>query len=133
MANKEEGFDFLGFHFIRHYSRRKGKRVTRWFPSPKSKQMIQSRIKEMTAKQRLSSMTPYEAKAELERTLTGRDGYFRHSLYSPTFSQVRESAQQSIGSMYDRWKQRKYIGMHHLLLHSPPSSRIYTCLAHDAG
>jgi group II intron reverse transcriptase/maturase len=139
LVTAEEGFDFLGFHFIRHYSRRKGKRVTRWFPSPKSKQKIRSRIKEMTAKQRLSSMTPYEAKAELERTLTGWYGYFRHSMCSPAFSQVRESAQQSIGRMYNRWKQRKYIGRqkdmerHHLLLRSPPSPRTYTYLAHDAG
>ena len=36
----KEGFDFLGFHFVRRYSKRRGKRVTRWFPSGKSERKI---------------------------------------------------------------------------------------------
>jgi hypothetical protein len=35
IVEAEEGFEFLGFRFVRHYSRRKEKRVTRWFPSSK--------------------------------------------------------------------------------------------------
>ena len=36
IVKAEKGFDFLGFRFVRKYSSWKRKRVTRWFPSPKS-------------------------------------------------------------------------------------------------
>ena len=29
ITKTEKGFDFLGFHFVRHFSRRRNKRVTR--------------------------------------------------------------------------------------------------------
>ena len=37
IVKAEDGFDFLGFHFVRHYDIRRGKRTTRWFPSERSK------------------------------------------------------------------------------------------------
>ena len=37
IVKAEDGFDFLGFHFVRHYAVRSGKRTTRWFPSERSK------------------------------------------------------------------------------------------------
>ena len=32
IVKAEDGFDFLGFHFVRHYAVRRGKRTTRLFP-----------------------------------------------------------------------------------------------------
>lgn len=46
ITTAESGFDFLGFHFVRHFSRRRNKRVTRWFPSKKSQKAIRQKIKE---------------------------------------------------------------------------------------
>lgn len=57
-----EGFDFLGFSFERHYSKRKRKRVTNWYPSARSKQRIRERILEMTHRSRLASTTPEETR-----------------------------------------------------------------------
>lgn len=36
VVEAEEGFEFLGFRFVRSYSSKRGKRVTRWSPSKKS-------------------------------------------------------------------------------------------------
>ena len=58
----EEGFDFLGFRFVKQYSRWKKKRVTRWFPSPKSEQKIRDRILSITNSNTLSTTTSDEAK-----------------------------------------------------------------------
>ena len=48
IVKAEEGFDFLGFRFVRQYSSWKRKRVTRWFPSPKSELKIRKRILSLT-------------------------------------------------------------------------------------
>ena len=57
-----EGFDFLGFRFVRQYSQRRKKGVTRWFPSPKSEMMIRERILALTGNNALALTTPEEAK-----------------------------------------------------------------------
>lgn len=36
----EEGFDLLGFSFVRQYSAWRKKKVTRWFPSPRAQGRI---------------------------------------------------------------------------------------------
>ena len=61
ITEAENGFDFLGFHFVRHFSRRRNKRVTRWFPSKKSLKAIRQKIREKTGNKALSAMTPWNA------------------------------------------------------------------------
>jgi group II intron reverse transcriptase/maturase len=65
----EEGFDFLGFRFVRQYS--SWKRVTRWFPSPKSELKIRERIHSLTGNSARSLTTPEEAKEILIPVLRG--------------------------------------------------------------
>ncbi|MHB8397295.1 MAG: group II intron reverse transcriptase/maturase [Thermoplasmataceae archaeon] len=71
ITEAENGFDFLGFHFVRHFSSRRNKRVTRWFPSRKSQKAIRQKIKEKTGNRALSTMTPWNAMKEVETTLEG--------------------------------------------------------------
>ncbi|MHB8560846.1 MAG: group II intron reverse transcriptase/maturase, partial [Thermoplasmataceae archaeon] len=62
IVKAEEGFDFLGFRFVRQYSQWRKKRVTRWFPSPKSEMKIRERILALTGNNALALTTPEEAK-----------------------------------------------------------------------
>ncbi len=110
IVEAEEGFEFLGFRFVRHYSRRRAKRVTRWFPSGRSKRRIFERIRQLTDKGNLSTETPYEAKEAVIATLRGWGEYFRHSMASEVFDEVWGYADACLGRMERRWHQRRYIG-----------------------
>ncbi len=98
----EEGFDFLGFRFMKQYSRWKKKRVTRWFPSPKSEQKIRDRILSITNSNTLSTTTPEEAKELLIPVLRGWGNYFAHSQAFRSFSGIWDYAQCRIMYMYCR-------------------------------
>ena len=129
LVTAEQGFDFLGFHFVRHYSRMRKKRVTRWIPSHKARVHIKQNIREKTDKSNLSTATPYDAKQTVTRTLTGWYQYFRHSMSTETFNEIHDYAELSIGRMFSRWKQRKYIGKRRkrldLTLDRPPPAMPY--------
>src|SRR5207245_8894529 len=112
VVEAEEGFEFLGFRFVRHYSRRRMKRVTRWFPSGKSKRRIFERIRQLTDKSNLSMETPYEARNTVIAALRGWGEYFRHSMLleaSEVFDEVWGYADACLGRMESRWHQRRYI------------------------
>ena len=97
----EEGFEFLGFRFIRQYSAWKKKRGTRWFPSPKSELKIRERTHELTNNRALST-TPEEAREILIPILRGWGNYFAHSLASSTFNGIWDYAQCRLMYMYCR-------------------------------
>ena len=97
-----EGFDFLGFSFERHYSKRKRKRVTNWYPSSKSKLKIRSRILEMTHRSRLASTTPEETREQLVPVLNGWANYFIYSQATSAFIAVWEYAKYRLMIMYCR-------------------------------
>ena len=98
----EEGFDFLGFRFVRQYSQWRKKRVTRWFPSPKSEMKIRERILALTGNNALALTTPEEAKEILIPVLRGWGNYFSHSLASEVFNEIWEYAQNRLMYMYCR-------------------------------
>ena len=56
-----EGFDFLGFRFVRQYSQWRKKRVTIWFPSPRSEKRIREKVQNPTNNRARSLMTLEEA------------------------------------------------------------------------
>ncbi len=88
-----DGFDFLGFRFVRQHSAWKRKRVTRWFPSPKSEPKIKERTHELTNNGALSTTTPEEARETLILVLRGWGNYFAHSLASASFKGIWDYAQ----------------------------------------
>jgi len=67
-ASQKGGFDFLGYHFERGY---------RW-PRPKSIDKLRERIREKTRRKNPRPMR--EIAEDLNRTLRGWFGYFRHSI-----------------------------------------------------
>ncbi len=131
LTTAEQGFDFLGFHFVRHYSGSRRKRITRWMPSKRARTRIRENIRRKTDKLNLATTTPYDAKQSVTRTLTGWYQYFRHSMSTDAFSEIHDYAELSIGRMFSRWKQRKHIGRrmkrerHDLTLDRPPPAMPY--------
>ena len=71
IVKSEEGFDFLGFRFVRQYSKWRKKRVTRWFPSSRSELKLRERIYSITDSRARSHMTPEDAGNELIPVLRG--------------------------------------------------------------
>ena len=117
-GKKGEGFDFLGFHFVRYYSKRRGKKVTWWLPSAKSEGSIRQRIKQLTNKSNLATMTPYDAKEKVVEALKGWGEYFKHSMATLSFSQIWDYANMRLGRMRRRWHQKQhYIGRYKERLH----------------
>ncbi|EQD75607.1 RNA-directed DNA polymerase (Reverse transcriptase), partial [mine drainage metagenome] len=113
IVKAEEGFDFLGFRFVRQYSRWKKKRITRWFTSPKSEMRIREKILDLTGNRARALMTPEEAKENLIPVLRGWGNYFSHSLASNTFNGIWDYAQCRLMYMHchqhnipRKWKNR---------------------------
>ena len=100
LVEAERGFDFLGFRFVRQYSQWRKKRVTRWFPSPKSEMRIREKILNLTNNRARSLMTPEDAKEMLTPVLRGWGNYFAHSLASNIFTGVWDYAQCRLMYMY---------------------------------
>ncbi len=71
----EAGFDFLGFHFRRLKSRRKGKFLPYYWPSRKSMKKIREKLKEETGRRWLKENLP-ERVRWLNPIIRGWRGYF---------------------------------------------------------
>ena len=109
-VSAEEGFEFLGFRFLRRNSRKRGKRVTVWFPSPKSTQRVREKVRALTGRDRLTDGTPYDAKIAVERVLIGWAEYFRRSLASEALHDVWNYAHTRLAGMARHWKQKDHMG-----------------------
>jgi len=93
-ANQEdEGFDFLGYHFERGY---------RW-PRPKSIQKLKTALRPKT--RRTNGQCLPAVIADINRTLQGWFGYFRHSHYT-TFEPIDKWVRMRLRSIL-RKRQKK--------------------------
>lgn len=86
ITTAEEGFDFLGFHFIRRYRARKGKKVTFFFPSKKSKSSFIGKASEITHRRHAHTKSEAEIISELNLLIRGWTNYFNHSNASRAYS-----------------------------------------------
>lgn len=93
----EDGFDFLGFHFVRVDDSRRGKRRTVWFPSAKSERKVRERIHELTEPRALGTGTLETIAQEVAGVLRGWGGYFRFSNARAAFNHVWMYAGYRIG------------------------------------
>ena len=72
-----EGFDFIGFQFVKRRSPKSGKWCIYIFPSKGSQRNIRRRIKYFT--KRRAPITPAEFVEKVNRTVLGWVNYFRHT------------------------------------------------------
>ena len=106
LVTAEEGFDFLGFRFKRYYYPPRGKRWTKWFPSPRSEARVKERIREMTQTSRLAVETPQETKARVVILLRGWTGYFQRSYAGEAVKSAYGYAQTRMGRLWRRMHHR---------------------------
>ena len=72
----KEGFDFLGFHFHKLKSRKSGKCLPYIWPSQKAMKAVREKIRQITARKRLSNPLG-EVVKYLNRVIRGWRNYFR--------------------------------------------------------
>jgi group II intron reverse transcriptase/maturase len=78
-----EGFDFLGFHFVKRRSPKSGKNTIYLFPAKSAQQTIRNRLKYVTS--RRAPISPQEFVELVNPMLTGWVNYFRHTNASQAF------------------------------------------------
>jgi RNA-directed DNA polymerase len=110
VVGAQEGFDFLGFHFERKPDPRRGKRVTRWYPSEKSEREVRERIGQITRTRSLARGTAHEVRKELVPVLQGWAEYFRWSMAGAAFSRVWWYAHVRMSALHRRERQLPGMG-----------------------
>ena len=78
-----EGFDFIGFHFVKRRSPKSGKRHIYIFPSKQSQRNIRRQIKSFT--KRRAPIMPAEYVKLVNQTVRGWVNYYRHTNASDAF------------------------------------------------
>jgi RNA-directed DNA polymerase len=78
-----DGFDFIGFHFVKRKSPSSGKNTIYTFPAKSAQQKIRNRLKYHTS--RRAPITPKEFVAMVNPIMTGWANYFRHTNASQAF------------------------------------------------
>ena len=86
ITTAEEGFDFLGFHFLRRHKPSRKKDVTLFFPSGRSKSSFMRKASEITHRKHAHTKSEKEVVGEMNLLIRGWTNYFNHSHASRTFS-----------------------------------------------
>jgi len=92
-----EGFDFLGFHFVKRPSPNTGKQVIYIFPSKDSQRNIRRRIKYFT--KRRAPVPPDEFVGQINQAVRGWANYYRHT----NASQAYRALQRFINTRFRRY------------------------------
>lgn len=83
----KDGFDFLGFRFVRRFSSEYGKPKTYFFPSSKSVAKAKGRIREIAGNDK-THILPEDIAKQLNVAVTGWCNYFQWSWHNPAFTKV---------------------------------------------
>jgi group II intron reverse transcriptase/maturase len=94
IINAREGFDFLGFRFVRAKSRRTGKEASYCYPSQKSEGKIRERIRGITNYRRPVKVE--EVVKELKPVIRGWVNYHRFSNASQKFGKIKWYIEQRV-------------------------------------
>jgi len=82
-----EGFDFIGFNFVKRKSPKSGKNTIYTFPSKRAQQNIRNRLKHLTA--RRAPIKPKEFTALVKPVVLGWVNYFRHTNAGESFRRLQ--------------------------------------------
>jgi RNA-directed DNA polymerase len=78
-----DGFDFIGFHFVKRQSPRSGQQAIDMFPAKSAQQKMRNRLKSVTS--RRAPMSPQEFVDMVNPMVRGWVNYFRHTNASQAF------------------------------------------------
>jgi RNA-directed DNA polymerase len=104
ITTAKEGFDFLGFRFLRRFENWKGKEMTRFFPSKLAERRFRDKVKLLTAKSVTHVKDEKQLAQELNQLITGWSNYFNHSTASQSYGDLQR---------YIEWKFRQFIRFKH--------------------
>lgn len=99
-----EGFDFIGFHFVKRRSLNTGKNVIYIFPRKKSERALRHRIKYLT--DRRAPITEKRFLEQVNQNVRGWANYYRHTNASESFRRI----QRFINIRFRRFLQQRSKG-----------------------
>lgn len=108
IVTAREGFDFLSFHFIRRFRKRKGKEVALFFPSRDAVQRFKERVRVIASIKTCHLKDERQLAWELNLFMRGWSNYFNHSHASEAYNHLQE---------FVRWKFKQFIRFRHKLSH----------------
>ncbi len=109
VVRAEQGFDFLGFRFIRRHSERYGKRKTHFFPNPKSVERVKEKVRNRCGNHVLH-IEVKDVVRDVNSALLGWWAYYRHSHASRIFGKVQAYVNQRMCRFLRRRKQKPGLG-----------------------
>ena len=98
----EQGFDFLGYHFVRRRSQRTGRRTFYIFPAQESQKRIRANIRNFT--HRRAPIEPKEMFRRVNDTVRGWTNYYQHINGSEAFRTLQR---------FINLRMRKYLSHRH--------------------
>jgi len=101
-----DGFDYLGFHFVRGYSQRKRKEVTYIIPTHKSRKRVWEKIRWYTDKRRYQNLPVEWIVDNLNLILLGWTQYYQHTNSSRVFRMLQSYTNDRIRKVL-RYRRKK--------------------------
>lgn len=104
----EEGFDFLGFTFVRAVNRRTNRMKAYYYPSHKAEKAIRKRIREVTNHRRTVKVE--QIIEELNPVIGGWVNYFRMANSAKKFGKIKHYSAQRIRKFMRKRRQKSGYG-----------------------
>ncbi len=120
-GHAREGFDYLGFHFVRGYSKKKAKEATYIVPTHKSRKRMWEKVRWYTDKRRYQNVPLEWIVGRLNPILLGWTQYYRHTNSSRVFRVLQSYTNDRIRKAIRYRRRKKGVGRYRDL----PNSILY--------
>ena len=120
-GHAREGFDYLGFHFVRGYSKGRGKEATYLVPAHKSRKRVWEKVRWYTDKRRYQNLPVEWIVGKLNPVLLGWTQYYRHTNSSRVFGMLQSYTNDRIRKAIRYRRKKKGTGRYRDL----PNSILY--------
>ncbi len=111
VGHAREGFDYLGFHFVRGYSRKRKKEATYAVPTQRSRKRIWEKVRWYTDKRRYQNLPMEWIVKKLNPILLGWTEYFRHTNSSRVFKMLQSYTNDRIRKAIRYRRKKKGTGV----------------------
>lgn len=105
-----EGFDFLGFRFHRSHSRKHGREVAHFFPTPEASKRARERVRGILATGQGRGLSLSEMVREVNYVLEGWASYYAHTHASRALEKLRAYANNRLRRDLRRRRLRSGLG-----------------------
>ena len=123
ITTAKDGFDFLGFHFVRESSRMTGRDATYMYPSAKSIENFRGKIRAIVPRNHAFRKPMSKAVKQINAVIRGWSNYYKHTNAAATFAKLQK---------FVEWKLAKYYCSIHKIDRVSRKAGIYDTI-HDYG